>query len=248
MLINIFSPLLKNLEIGMFGSSKLSTVNIDAPMMRSIRIFGGIASYKFKSRPSILHSARITLRPIMDVVGDHEVIARIDEILNYISSVHTLAFTYHLGIFNNHNIWSVFCNLTTLRVSLCSGGSLLPNFVSRKLKSLSLSSVNADNEQYLKWVEDILEHSIVLEQLILYALPLVGNINQEREKFQLWNEYFLCRTLDNYQKALQNCRIVFYGSYMEAGLDQRGSKTSNYAKMYWNGRNPDDFWDGPFGV
>lgn len=65
------------------------------------------------------------------------------------------------------NIWSVFDNLTNLKVDMSCGISPIPQCVLSKLKNLKVSGVRSDNDDHVKWMEDILINATVLHELMV---------------------------------------------------------------------------------
>ncbi|XP_021860275.2 F-box/LRR-repeat protein At1g55660-like [Spinacia oleracea] len=179
LLVDICSSSLRFLQIRKYGTSSSCRINIDAPMMETFDIYDTLVSYQFVNRPTLLNFAKVIFRlPIWDSADDEIlVVTKITNFISVISKVKKLELGCDLGLFFgndfaviNSGIWLTFSNRTELVVNLRYKTPPLPQSVLSKLRMVTVSGVNREEEHQLGWVKDLLNNAPLLKEL--HVLPL----------------------------------------------------------------------------
>lgn len=174
--IEISAHNLKYLSIHLLGSSTASRFMIDVPLLEEIAVHDSGAFYNFVKKPCMLRKACIEW-PFRYREGN-DYLVQIPELFRGISSVRSIHLLNSFPIIDiiqhmDGNIWSLFHNLTDLRLGVSNErmnwGSSIPSALLPKLKRIRISGIHGDRND-VRSLKYVLSNPDVLEHLNLYLV------------------------------------------------------------------------------
>ncbi|KNA18536.1 hypothetical protein SOVF_069790 [Spinacia oleracea] len=244
--LDISAPKLNFLTIGMTGPSYRSKIVIDAPLLEVMALIDCVALYSFVNIPPNLQKATIQFFD-PEKVGVY--LTSIPDLLQGISKAKSITFGNNLAVFNDlnpedANVWSLFCNLTHLKLVLDKEygdwGATIPSCLLNKLKSIELCAMNGDEDD-VESVKYILGNANVLDKL--HITPFANPRRYGRSV--LWKEYKFCGDLFTLPRISVTCKIEFDGVYFRASSygpqNESGCSEIDWLKSQtWPALNEDD--------